>query len=277
MSELQAFSLARCAAILGRHPLTFFGPKSLDFGAFRAAAPGAATATFDDRYFQTLAGYSELLVAPAFYESFADFDFLLIHQLDAFVFEDQLAHWCAKSYDYIGAPWLSADGQWIGVGNGGFSLRRVRAFLEVLASRRRLSADELWSHVRQTTPNLLLRALKYHRKLLASIGLCNDLHWFLRKWMRRREPEDIFWGLHAARFHPGFRVAPPAQALQFAVEAGLEKAWPQLEGRAPFGCHRNWYLEMIQHYLCSDAEPASDRERLVWRLADAAAIVRRGK
>ena len=31
---------------------------------------------------------------------------MLIYQLDAFVFQDDLAYWCQQNYDYIGAPWL---------------------------------------------------------------------------------------------------------------------------------------------------------------------------
>src|SRR5205807_2265784 len=97
-------------------------------------------------------------------------------------------------YDYLGAPWLSSDGEWTGVGNGGFSLRRVSACRDVLATKRRLSPTELWAHVRRTTPSRLVRVLKYHRKVLAWLGLCNDLGWFLRKFVRRGEPEDMFWG-----------------------------------------------------------------------------------
>jgi hypothetical protein len=248
----EARSLARCAAVLGHDPLTFFGPHSLDYGAYRSAVPGAAVQTFDDRYFGSLSGYNALLLTPAFYAVFTRFGYLLIYQLDAFVFEDRLAEWCAKGYDYCGAPWLSGDGHWAGVGNGGFSLRRVAACLEVLASRRRLSAAETWAQVRRTTPNPLVRALKYHRKLLAAVGLCNDVGWFLRKYIRRGEPEDMFWGLHAPRFHPPFRVAPADEALHFAIEAGLEKAWPHLAGRPPFGCHRHGSLEKLLRLLHAD-------------------------
>lgn len=150
----------------------------------------------------------------------------------------------------------------------------MAACLEVLATTRRLTGDEVWAHVRRTTPNPLVRATKYPRKLLADLGLGNDLRWFLRRWVRRGEPEDMFWGLHAARFHPTFRVAPVEETLHFAVEAGLEEAWPVLTGRPPFGCHRNWILEMLGRYLHSTEEAKSARERLVWALAAAAGMKR---
>ena len=70
-SELEALSLSRCAEVLGRHPLVFFGPRALDFGAYRAAVPSAAIVIFDDRYFRSVRGYSELLVTTEFYKAFA--------------------------------------------------------------------------------------------------------------------------------------------------------------------------------------------------------------
>jgi hypothetical protein len=269
LTALEAFSLARCASVLGLHPMTLIGPDSLDFSAYRRAVPAAAITTFDARHFRSLESYSEMLLTPMFYEAFAAYEHLLIYQLDAFVFEDRLAAWCAKPYDYIGAPWMGADGRFSGVGNGGFSLRRVTACLTVLGTQARLSPNELWSHVRRTTPNPMVRAMKYHRKLLAYLSVRNDLRSFLQRFVRRGEPEDVFWGRHAPRFHPNFRVANEDDAIHFAVEAGLEEAWPQLAGRPPFGCHRNWFLEALKRRE-SGQPPESDFARRVCALADVA-------
>lgn len=269
LTALEAFSLARCATVLGHHPTTFIGPHSLDFTAYRGAVQDAAITTFDDRYFRSLESYSEMLLVPEFYEAFSAYDCLLIYQLDAFVFQDRLAAWCAEPYDYIGAPWLSRDGRFVGVGNGGFSLRRVAACFAVLRTPARLTPDQLWSHVRRTNPNPLVRALKYHSKLLAHLNLRNDLCAFLRKFVRGGDPEDVFWGLHAPRFHPNFRVAKEDQAIHFSVEAGLEEAWPQLAGSPPFGCHRNSYLEALRRRELGQP-PANDFERKVCALAEAA-------
>jgi hypothetical protein len=45
-------------------------------------------------------------LSEEFYQAFTDFEFMLIYQLDAFVFRDELADWCRSGYEYIGAPWL---------------------------------------------------------------------------------------------------------------------------------------------------------------------------
>ena len=74
------------------------------------------------------------MLSPQFYETFANFEYILIYQLDAFVFYDALEEFCALGYDYIGAPWprflwnrYRRTPKTPRVGNGGFSLRKVKA------------------------------------------------------------------------------------------------------------------------------------------------------
>jgi hypothetical protein len=83
-----------------------------------------------------------------FYRRFLTREFILILQPDAIVLRDDLDAWMGRPYDYIGAPW--PDGieftvrrdRFRGdlnrrirthVGNGGFSLRRTRKCLALLA------------------------------------------------------------------------------------------------------------------------------------------------
>ena len=63
---------------------------------------------------------------------------MLIYQLDACVFRDELKYWCEKKYDYIGAPifWAYNSNKFsnkvAGIGNGGFSLRKISYCLKML-------------------------------------------------------------------------------------------------------------------------------------------------
>ncbi len=79
----------------------------------------------------TLPQYNELLTSVSFYETFAEYEFVLIFQTDAMLFPfspysiQDFCYW-----DFVGAPW----GHWpehILAGNGGLSLRRVSKMLEV--------------------------------------------------------------------------------------------------------------------------------------------------
>lgn len=262
---LETFSLERIGQVLGRHAIVFFGPESLDFSFYQAQMPAARLLRFDDRYFRSKATYSELLLRSHFYQEFVEYEFLLIHQLDALVFEDQIEEWCRRKWDYIGAPWLGGD-RWIGVGNGGFSLRRVRSHLEVLGSRRRLRWYQFWYHSWRTRHHPFLR--------IGSFSRLRDFDHFLECWIDAGEPEDNFWGRHAVSWHPSFRVAPVEESIAFSVEEGIEQAHRKLRVRAPFGCHDRALVEMVHHYSRGIGGPRDAREEKLWDLARLAGMQR---
>ena len=157
----------RCISVLGTHPIVIVKPESLRLDALLDRHPSLLSENFADEFFADPKGYNRLMLSRGFYDRFAAYEYMLIHQLDAFVFSDQLMDWCSRGYDYIGAPWLP-PGQvpgWFGqtliavrrkchrflnkkrrskepgtrpqftysAGNGGFSLRRVAAMRRVLA------------------------------------------------------------------------------------------------------------------------------------------------
>jgi hypothetical protein len=272
LTETQQLSLSRCVSVLGCHPTVVFGPASLDYSRYTAIARSASVIRFADRYFTSLERYSELLLSREFYESFADFEFLLIHQLDSFVFRDDLHEWCARGYDYVGAPWLDESLGWLGVGNGGFSLRRVASCLRVLGTTAREDARDYWRFVCLTTPSRWKRTLKAYRVLPRLLAAGDTVTSFLHRFLCEERPEDLFWGLHAVRFDRSFSVAPIDLAFRFAIEGGLEHVCHRYADSPPFGCHRERFLTMIQHYLNGEAEPTDQRERLVWDLATRAGL-----
>lgn len=74
--------------------------------------------------------YSVLLKQPQFYENLLNFSHVLIYQTDALIFRkiDDIYF----EYDYIGAPWkLTNQCAKFPAGNGGFSLRNVKAMIAV--------------------------------------------------------------------------------------------------------------------------------------------------
>ena len=127
------------AALTGRN-ISFIGPAGLDVGFYAERYPGVNFIAFEASHFASIAGYNRLLLQPRFYENFAPHEFMLILQTDAVVIRDDLDHWCAQPFDYVGAPWPDpielfvnldrfggANGRRVRatVGNGGFSLRRL--------------------------------------------------------------------------------------------------------------------------------------------------------
>jgi len=86
---------------------------------------------FDPIFFKDLQGYNKLMLSKDFYKRFTDYKFILIYQLDAYVFRDELEYWCEQDYDFIGAPLMEIEKGsdkkfFIKSGNnGGFSLRKI--------------------------------------------------------------------------------------------------------------------------------------------------------
>lgn len=204
--------------------------------------PGFAEKRFPATYFGTGLAHTALLLSARFWESFRDYEFVLIHHLDALCFSDQLMEWCEAGYDYIGAPWLVCrdtphitDSK---VGNGGFSLRRVSSALKVINSQR--AFVDPGEHWRQYSARMhwTARLLNQPRKHLKRIPCFNNARWHIRWILRDNVHEDRFWAEYATRYAPGFRIAPVNVAMRFAFEADPRGCSERIGGGLPFGAHR---------------------------------------
>ena len=174
------------------------------------------TLYFHKKYFKSVGGYNQLMLWRGFYESVAEYDYILIFQPDAFIFKDSLMEWCKKGYDYIGAPWpdgvkihpYSFWNAWrifrifpyfnkpkkLYVGNGGLSLRKVSTALKIL----------------------------------------KDHGVVARHWAGN---EDAFWSYYSAKVN-GFNNYPDKlEAGKFSLELGAEELYEINNGILPFGCH----------------------------------------
>ena len=224
---------------LGAYDKFLVVPQSL-----RIARPGFHIQRFADTYFGSAIANAKLMLSPMFYETFRAYRYLLIYQLDALVFSDQLAEWCATDLDYIGAPWMQCDDSpWVGtqrVGNGGFSLRKASSFLKVLSSDRYWSDPEIyWQRITAGKP---VYAQWWHlpRKWFKHIKHFNGVSREVRQWHLRPDGtrnEDHFWADEAVRYYPDFRVAPFDVGLRFAFEVAPRACFTLNQQRLPFGCH----------------------------------------
>ena len=150
------------------------------------------------------------------------------------MFRDELTAWCARGYDYIGAPWLCKTKYnrfplniflktrglayhlfhikhrqqcFYRVGNGGLSLRAPASCLRILREQ-------------QST-------VKHYLKNLQKSSQYN---------------EDVFWALEAAR-QPYFRIPGWQEALRFSFDLFPELCYHYSQHHLPFGCHR-WHKEL---------------------------------
>ena len=260
-------SLRHIEHFLGQYDRYFLAPEGMQADH----SPGFRMQHFPPEYFGSAVAHNSLLLKRRFYQAFRNYRFILICHLDALVLSDQLADWCARDWDYIGAPWFPCQhtrwmerwGRSWGVGNGGFSLRKVEAFLQVLGSKHRdMEPDEYWRNYISNKPRYV-RFTSFWRRWLKHLGIFNNVRWSL---YRHRVAEDLFWSFEAVRFDPSFRVAPVEEALKFAWETEPTRCFNMTGGVIPFGCHawpryeRSFWIP----YMIEDARAVEAGEREVW-------------
>jgi hypothetical protein len=194
LTETEEVSLNQLIRVLGEYDIYFICPKRLNakyLNQFRVKR-------FENSYFEGIEGYNRLMMSEVVYSQFSEYRYMLIYQLDAFVFDDRLMEFCDYGYDYIGAPWItgyrttSDEGfRYVNVGNGGFSLRKISACIQVI---------------------------RKHKEELMTFD----------------KYEDLFFALKNGN---DFNVAPIDIALKFSFEREVRECYKLNHNQLPFGCH----------------------------------------
>ena len=134
LTGMERLSLRRTNNILKDYSIFFIAPEGLNISEGKRIIADAKECRMDSAFFDGFSGYNRLMLSKELYERFIDFEYVLICQQDVFVIEDRLKEYLDLPYDYIGSP-IPHMGPWspeLYVGNGGFSLRRVKAVLNLL-------------------------------------------------------------------------------------------------------------------------------------------------
>lgn len=245
---------------LGKYDKYLITPRSL-----RARHDGIAIKEFDDRYFGSARAHARLLFSSSFYDAFSEYEYILIYHLDALVLSDQLLQWCQKGFDYIGAPWFPSEATpWIKVprvGNGGFSLRRVQSFLNIIRSSvYQVDPAAYWQDLCAGKSGYF-RLCNLPRKYLKSLRRFNGAQWEMRQWLRHydrhRTNEEFFWVDRGSHYYPEFKVAPFEEGLRFAFEVDPRHCFELNNHQLPFGCHAwpRYDRSFWEPYLLPSTEP----------------------
>jgi hypothetical protein len=234
LSAMEMMSLIQVYKVLKDHPIIIIKPEALDLSAIQKQFPALQEKSFDNSFFTGITGYNRLMLSAEFYHCFLDYDYILIYQLDAYVFRDELLEWCAKGYDYIGAPWIekpvyrlpliatymqwrhnrllkhgknSAQSLYNKVGNGGFSLRKVKSY--------------------------------YHTTTNDS----GTISFFISQENNHFYNEDVFWATQV----PDFKYPDVEEALRFSFDKYPKYCYKLTGNKLPFGCHA-WYKRKMRKF-----------------------------
>ena len=236
-SSFEKTAWNQCIKILNEHPITIIKPQSLDISKLYSIYPFLKVENFDDHYFKDIQGYNKLMLSSMFYERFLSYKFILIYQLDAFVFKDDLLLWCNKDYDYVGAPFGPAKVTLVGklkilyqkfkanqkkiinassafhmVGNGGFSLRKTHVFYNYALQNN----QEIKKFIDNPTQSIYRCAFNN---------------------------EDVFWSILVNKEKKHISMPRFYEALHFSIESDPLVAIRYNKCVLPFGCHA-WYVDL---------------------------------
>lgn len=155
LSETERISFQQCIKVLFDYPIILVVPDNIRISK-TVRVSGVESIKIPSKWMQSVETYNQMMLNADFYRMFPEYEYILIYQLDAFVFRDELKEFCDLGYDYIGAPWLfgaeyfkeerNRRGH---VGNGGLSLRNVEASILALKKNpvvdKGMPEDVYWS------------------------------------------------------------------------------------------------------------------------------------
>ncbi|MDO4524050.1 MAG: DUF5672 family protein [Bacteroidales bacterium] len=207
-------------------------PENLDITDVCEEYPLLIKHPMESSHFNSLRSYNKLVLSSTFYDAFSNYKYILINQLDTYIFKDELCKWANTELDYVGAPfvpdknkywsplrrlWCKLNfylrryegtnphhSQWYQVGNGGLCLRNVSKFQNITK--------------------------KYKQQIENDLSDEKDFY-----------PEDL-WLSFELKDDDRLKTPDWKTALLFSIECSPQKCMDIIGNKLPFGTHA-WTLD----------------------------------
>ena len=247
LSETENISLNQLRNVLKDYSICFVAPEKLKS---LPTIMGEKVKYFSDDNFANIESYSRLLLDYRFYQLFADYNYMLIYQLDAFVFDDKLKYFCSLGYDYIGSPMPNFQlrkthtlpnlkNNNIDIGNGGFSLRKISSCINVTKNKEPIY-------------------LKFSTYTGVSIST-----------LKNRLAEDRFFAFCGKDNTIDFSIPSFSVANKFAIMYNLSHSYERIsENNLPFGCHgwsKKIYFPIWKPYIKKFFKNLDEAEKEIYK------------
>ncbi len=238
MTELEEFSFLNNIKVFSDRKIYIIGPTSKKMYISQLCELNDIEfVLFDDKYFTGIRGYNRLLTNIDFYKKFDFYKYMLICQLDVFVFKDDLDFWISKNLDNIGAPIFEGYTNTktkvkikIKGSNGGFCLRKIHSCIDVLSS-----IGSRYAYIRTLWDLENEMAWKLFRVIRDGLIFNYQID-FLRPVLN----EDIFWSVVVPDRFPWFKNVEPHSAAYFAFDANPSYLFEFCNKTYPMAIHAWW-------------------------------------
>jgi hypothetical protein len=219
LDSFEELSFNRLISIFNKTVILIVAPTDLNIDKSLLIDPMIKVKRFDSHFFKSVTSYSRLLTSIEFYKEFSDYKYILIHQLDCYLFNNNIEHFVNQGFDYIGAPWIK------GVKRTAFRLAPTY-FLKSLIK------NNLYKFVGNGGLSL--------RNIQTSINVLEKVKF---KFENFPGNEDYFWSFYVPERYKKFKIADFDTALSFSFETDPRKCLELNNGNLPFGCH-GWQKEL---------------------------------
>lgn len=238
LNVYEQISLKQLCQVMGSYDILFVKPLSLSEERLNRLAPKAGFESFPDEYFSDIKSYNRLMLSSEFYYRFLSCEYILIYQLDSYVFKDSLIEWCSKGFDYVGAPWIKRSV---------YNRFPINIFIAI---ERYINSTLLGRPDRQKLFNQVgnggfsLRKVSSH--YLATVECREKIEEFSQKRQFHLFNEDVFWSVEVNNHLKNKFIYPHyIRALEFSFDKHPEYCYNLNGKKLPFGCHGWSKREMI--------------------------------
>jgi hypothetical protein len=240
LSNAEKISLHHIMVYLGKYDKYFLAPQSLNLTKINNV--GFTEIRFPDKFFGSVRAHNRLMTTKEVYEPFTKYQYILVIHLDALVLSDQLLEWCEKGYDFVAPPWIKTElDDWLedhGIGNGGFSLRKVKSFIRLYSMGRYWLEPKEMAHKFSRKFGFFSLPVYLISLIIFRMKIFNNVRIHLKRFIDiSNRGEDRFISLHAKHYCPDFKIPSIQEALAFAFEVNPRKCFELNNHKLPFGCH----------------------------------------
>lgn len=231
LSLNESISLKQCFSIFFNREIFLLAPVNLNIAQYVKLVPDINVIRVKSKWLSSIEMYNKFKLSNYFYSLFDSYEYILTYELDSFVFRDELDYWVEQGFDYIGAPWFEGwdkpnSTKLIGVGNSGFSLRKIstmkKAINEINFKPRDLVGFQ------KIKFKLYLKFFNIYKKIFNE----NILIQFAPSF---NEDGFIFHTFKYLTFN--FNISPEYQAIAFSFEVNPSYLYSLNRNTLPFGCH----------------------------------------
>lgn len=244
LTKTEQTSLKACTQTLSSYDIFLVSPIKLDTSDICKEYPLLKVKKFKNDYFNNIRGYNKLMLSEDFYSQFTDYSYILIYQLDAFVFKDELQTWVNKGYDYIGAPWIHSS-QYTNHKGGTIKCKLKRFWYRITKNKKRLHRY-YWGYV--GNGGFSLRKVS---KMLQITELYKDK---IAEQLNDDKPfygEDM-WLQFELKYKHRLKKTTFKEAIRFSIETAPARAYQWNNNTLPFGCHAfnlNQYKDFWEPFI----------------------------